>query len=215
MTRRGLFAGLRQRVQAPPPSRGEAQSRAVPLIGSTGAAPSPGGAALAKRHPVPVLRPPHAVAEEAFLRGCTRCFDCGEACPHGAIQLAGPRFRGAAGTPMIDTARAACQLCPDKPCVQACKPGVLRGDVPVAMGTARIDPMACLAHRGSFCSTCAERCPQPGAIVVRDGRPVVAADGCVGCGVCQHVCPAPYNAVVLVPALTRPSAVNETDAGHG
>lgn len=159
------------------------------------------------RHGVfPLLRPPHAVAEPLFLSGCTRCRACLEACPHGAIVPAPARFRAAAGTPMIDPITQPCLLCEDTPCVTACEPKVLRSDLPLRMGTARINVVTCLAHLGSFCSVCAEHCPVEGAIEVRGGRPTIDARACIGCGVCQHVCPAPENAVLLTPEAARPGA---------
>ena len=56
----------------------------------------------------------------------------------------------------------------------------------------------CLALT-SFCSACLERCPVPGAMRSERGLPWVIADTCTGCGVCQEVCPAPRNAVLLLP----------------
>lgn len=58
----------------------------------------------------------------------------------------------------------------------------------------------CLAYRGLMCSTCFERCPEQGAIVIEQGVPRVVSDKCTGCGDCREVCPAPTNAVLL----TRP-----------
>jgi Na+-translocating ferredoxin:NAD+ oxidoreductase RNF subunit RnfB len=56
----------------------------------------------------------------------------------------------------------------------------------------------CLAYT-SFCTVCSERCPVPGAIRVEKGIPVVVAETCTGCGVCHEVCPAPRNAVLVLP----------------
>ena len=56
----------------------------------------------------------------------------------------------------------------------------------------------CLAYT-SFCSVCAERCPVPGAMKVDKGIPMVVTDTCTGCGVCHDVCPAPTNAVLVIP----------------
>ena len=75
-------------------------------------------------------------------------------------------------------------MCPDTPCIASCRPHALR-----------------LAFQGTTCTTCVERCPSPGALVIESGRPQVIADRCTGCGVCQHVCPAANNAIVMVPAL--------------
>jgi ferredoxin-type protein NapG len=105
---------------------------------------------------------------------------------------------------MIDAASAACAFCPDTPCITACEPGVLTRTQPLKMGVAWIQTMACLAHTGSFCTVCSERCPVPGAIEVERGKPTIRPDVCVGCGVCASVCPAPTNAVVVMPLADRP-----------
>jgi MauM/NapG family ferredoxin protein len=152
----------------------------------------------------PVLRPPGAIEEESFLAGCTRCDACIRACPHGSIVHAPPRFRLAAGTPMIDPINQPCRMCDDAPCIESCEAGVLRRDLPFKLGTARIDVTSCLSHQGGFCTVCAEQCPVPGAIEVSRGKPTVVESSCTGCGVCQHVCPAPSNAVWLMPAAVRP-----------
>jgi Pyruvate/2-oxoacid:ferredoxin oxidoreductase delta subunit len=57
----------------------------------------------------------------------------------------------------------------------------------------------CLAYQRSFCSTCAERCPVAGAIKVEMGIPQIVVDVCTGCGICADVCPAPTNAILMMP----------------
>jgi ferredoxin-type protein NapG len=156
------------------------------------------------RKAFPVLRPPGAVEEEAFLAGCTRCEACIKACPHDAIVHAPARFRLAAETPMIDPIQQPCWMCHDFPCIAACEPGVLRFDLAVKMGVARIDVPTCLAFQGSFCTVCSEQCPVDGAIEVTAGKPRIQESVCTGCGVCQYVCPAPHNAVLLMPVADRP-----------
>lgn len=56
----------------------------------------------------------------------------------------------------------------------------------------------CLALT-SFCAACVERCPVAGAMTVQNRMPQVVADVCTGCGICRQVCPAPTNAVLLLP----------------
>ena len=51
----------------------------------------------------------------------------------------------------------------------------------------------------SFCSVCVERCPVDGAMKVTNNLPSVVPDVCTGCGICHEVCPAPRNAVFLLP----------------
>ncbi len=152
-----------------------------------------------KRGTIPVHRPPRALPEPEFLDACTRCGDCIEACPHDAIKLAGPRFRNAEGTPRIDASSQPCEMCEDTPCVTACEPDALVDVMSLSMGDAEIQTHDCLAHQGSFCTTCKERCPMPGAIKVRDGKPTIRAAACTGCGICHYVCPAPTNAVRIFP----------------
>ncbi|MBN1205953.1 MAG: 4Fe-4S binding protein [Myxococcaceae bacterium] len=75
-----------------------------------------------------------------------------------------------------------------------------RRSVPALGAVVSVRPQLCLAWQGSFCSTCAERCPVEGAIALDAGRPRVVAERCNGCGVCVRVCPAPLNAFELRPA---------------
>jgi len=177
--------------------------------------PKPPARRNGARRAIPVLRPPGAVDEPTFLRDCTRCDACLEACPHDAIIHAPQRFREAAGTPMIDPMREPCRMCEDFPCIEACEPDVLTSLVPPVMGTARIQRQTCIAHQNGFCSACWEQCPVEGAISVENGKPTVVEETCTGCGVCQHVCPAPTNAVLLMPAFSRPGTPpdDREDAG--
>lgn len=153
--------------------------------------------------PVPLFRPPGAIAESQFLRDCTRCRDCITACPYDAIDQASERFGPAAGTPIIDADKNACQMCSDFPCITACEPDVLRYANPKSIGVARVTAQLCLAYNGTICTVCSERCPVPDAISLAEGKPLIVEDVCTGCGVCRYVCPAPENAILLMPMLTR------------
>ncbi|TWU37391.1 4Fe-4S dicluster domain-containing protein [Novipirellula artificiosorum] len=157
-----------------------------------------------RQRTIPVFRPPGAIAEETFLAGCTRCSDCIDACPHDAIRKAPDRLAAIAGTPVLEADTAACMMCDDFPCIAACKPGVLTQSIPAVMGTALVTEHLCLAHHSTTCTVCSERCPVQGAIRVMDGKPTICEDVCTGCGVCRYVCPAPENAILLMPAFSRP-----------
>lgn len=154
---------------------------------------------------IPVLRPPGAVDEQAFLSGCTKCNRCIEVCPHDAIVQAPARMRAAAGTPMLDPDVSPCRMCADTPCIDVCEPNVLTHQVATMMGTAIVTEHLCLAHHGTTCTVCSEQCPVENAIRVSDGKPTVDESLCTGCGVCRYVCPAPENAVLLMPTFSRPS----------
>lgn len=184
--------------------RGGGPGRDADAAGAGGAGHAPAPSGIGRRATLPIHRPPGAIDEAGFLTGCTRCNACVEACPVDAIVLAPPRFQRAAGTPMIDPHTNPCVMCADTPCITACEPRVLRPDQPLKMGVAWIETMACLAYTGSFCTVCAERCPVEGAIQVTQGRPVISAERCTGCGICHGVCPAPTNAIAIMPLFDRP-----------
>lgn len=158
-----------------------------------------------KSRPIPLFRPPGAIEESLFLKDCTRCRDCITACPYDAILQAPDRYGPAAGTPIIEADKNACLMCSDFPCITACEPGVLRAANPKSIGVARVTAQLCLAFNGTICTVCSERCPVPGAISLSEGKPAVVEDACTGCGVCRYVCPAPENAILLMPTLTRPT----------
>lgn len=153
-----------------------------------------------------LLRPPGAVAEADFLEACTRCGDCAEICPHDAIREAPARLRDAQGTPIIDPHVSPCQMCEDLPCISACETGALRPEAPAALGAARISSLDCLNRLSATCSVCIERCPVPGAIDFVGDVPEVNERLCTGCGICQHVCPAPQNAILMLPNADRPTS---------
>ena len=157
---------------------------------------------------VPLHRPPGAIDEIQFLAGCTRCGDCVDACPYDAIIKAPDRLGSAAGTPVIEAEHSACMMCEDFPCIKSCEPGVLVQTLPPIMGTARITEHLCLAYHHTTCTICSERCPVTGAISVKDGKPTIDDDTCTGCGVCRYICPAPENAILLMPAFSRPGLAN-------
>lgn len=157
---------------------------------------------------IPVHRPPGAIDEFQFLAGCTRCGDCIDVCPYDAIVKAPQRLGNVAGTPIIDADLSACMMCEDFPCIASCEPGVLVATIPPIMGTARVTEHLCLAHHHTTCTVCSERCPVDDVISVSDGKPTINEETCTGCGVCRYVCPAPENAILLMPAFSRPGLPN-------
>lgn len=162
------------------------------------------GSQRGRRLPVlPIVRPPGAVEEARFVEACDACGACLEACPHDAIRPLDDRHGAVAGTPTIRGIESPCLMCEDFPCISACDRGALVPEAPRRIGTAEIRQYDCLAWSGSFCSTCVERCPAPGAIETTMGKPRIVEDACTGCGICQHVCPAPRNAILIVAPADR------------
>lgn len=73
------------------------------------------------------------------------------------------------------------------------------GAAPAGRRVAVVQGRHCLAYRNLVCTSCYEACPEPGAIRIEGNLPVVDRDRCTGCGDCREVCPAPTNAMLLLP----------------
>ncbi|MEW6163784.1 MAG: ferredoxin-type protein NapF [Pseudomonadota bacterium] len=133
-----------------------------------------------------LLRPPWALAEDAFLAACTRCGDCIGVCPTNILVLV-------RGYPEVDFARGECTFCGK--CHDACRPHALlrqEGKPPWRL-KARIAGN-CLAYREIVCRSCGDAC---GAAAIRfsprvmgAAHPELIADRCTGCGACVSACPA-------------------------
>ncbi len=141
------------------------------------------------------LRPPGAVEESLFLSRCTRCNECIKVCPHYAVRGMDSDVEHGIGTPIIIPEIAPCRLCPDLPCIRVCRDKALMplNDArDVRIGTAVIGSANCPDYSGngvSYCQKCYRECPlKDVAIVLEDSRPVIQADKCAGCGICENVC---------------------------
>ncbi len=154
---------------------------------------------------VAYVRPPGAVGETEFLSLCTRCDECIKVCPAKAIKRAHGLMDIAVGTPIIVPKENPCVLCNGLVCIAACKEGALKPVEQVSkvrMGVATIHESRCLAWGGQDCQLCYIKCPLRGdAIYQEDGKPVIRADACVGCGVCEYACHTVNNtcAIKIVP----------------
>lgn len=161
-----------------------------------------------------LVRPPGSIPENEFIGACLRCGNCLHVCPTGTLRAARLGEGGIISlwTPVADGERAGCaaecnrcgQTCPSA----AIRPLSLEEKRVARMGLAAVDEKRCLPYANKqSCRYCVDACKQTGheAIEVQllptefdeDGMPVensmveapvVLADKCVGCGICQARC---------------------------
>ena len=156
---------------------------------------------------VPFLRPPGVVSEEDFKARCVSCGQCAQVCNYACIELTPDYFLFGGETPKIFQRKSPCFLC--MKCSEICPTGALR-DVPMAgagMGRAFLDEKGCVDYQdqsGIMCWTCYERCPLKGtAIVLQNGYTPSVTEQCVGCGVCEYVCP--ITVITVTPTRLLPA----------
>jgi ferredoxin-type protein NapG len=172
-----------------------------------------------------VLRPPGALDETQFIKNCIKCGLCVEACPYDTLSLAKPGDNLPIGTPYFAPREIPCYMCTDIPCVPVCPSGALsqasvstyiKGhatlNINVArMGLAVVDESSCIATWGIQCDACYRACPLLGQAITieytrnaRTGKhaflkPVVHANQCTGCGMCEHACVTEIAAIHILP----------------
>jgi NAD-dependent dihydropyrimidine dehydrogenase PreA subunit len=171
------------------------------------------GANLDDPHAFRPVRPPGSVPEKQFLEMCIRCGECYKACPNNVLQAEGFE-QGLEGlwAPMVKADWAGCDPSCNA-CGQVCPTGAIRA-LPLAekkvarMGLAIVDLQTCLPHANrEACQLCVDECHAAGYHAIEfvqvhtevdaSGQPiegtghiapVVIADKCVGCGICQTRC---------------------------
>jgi ferredoxin len=194
------------------------------------------GAHLDAPSAVRPVRPPGSVPEPQFLQMCIRCGECFKACPNDVLQPLGFR-QGLEGlwTPQVVADWAGCDSSCNA-CTQVCPTGAIRA-LPLEekraarIGLAVVDERTCLPHAGHEpCQLCVDECAAAGYHAIEflrvgtqadaEGRPiegtgqlapVVQAEKCVGCGLCQTRC---YGINVAEKRLLRRSAI-VIEAGEG
>ncbi len=156
-----------------------------------------------------LLRPPGVVDENDFLKKCIRCGECMKICLKNALYPATLEY-GLANlyTPVLIPRKGYCeynctlcgQVCPTKAIPQL-PPEVKKRSI---IGIAVFDKNHCLPYAKKInCMVCEEHCPIPkkairfeiqketnteGKEVVLK-KPYVVDELCIGCGICEYVCP--------------------------
>jgi polyferredoxin len=145
-----------------------------------------------------LIRPPGALAEDEFVTACVCCGECMKVCPTNTLQPAfGEGGLEAVGTPIvvprIGPCTQACNQCGEVCPTNAIASFSVEEKEHLYLGTALIDRSACIAWAADRqCLVCDEACSYDAiSQKVTDGveRPVVNEPICVGCGICEFVCP--------------------------
>ena len=136
--------------------------------------------------------PPGAVDRRKFSLKCVGCQLCVANCPGHCLQ---PSVRFATfGQPVLDFRKGYC-LSNCVKCSEVCPERALeflqREQRPfVHVGGAVWQKDRCVrTTNGDACTACVRKCPVQAIHLVK-GFPVVDRDRCIGCGACEHVCPA-------------------------
>lgn len=167
-----------------------------------------------------LIRPPGSVAEEDFRRRCIRCGECMKVCITNGLQptLFQAGFEGMWSpvlVPRIGYCEFNCTLCGQVCPTDAIGELELHDKHHNKIGLAFIDRSRCLPHAHDVdCIVCEERCPtDPKAIYFESktvddrvaGRevkmPIVNPFQCIGCGICEYVCPVGENAAIRVSSV--------------
>ena len=144
--------------------------------------------------------PPGALDAGRFSNLCVGCGLCAAKCPGSCLVPSVSLL--SLGKPEMDFRKGYCLLKCNK-CGDICPTAAIRRfDVSerpnVHIGHAVWKKDRCVrTTNGDKCTACERKCPVK-AIHIVEGFPVVDRDKCIGCGACEHVCPARPEPAIFV-----------------
>ena len=159
-------------------------------------------------HPTRPVSPPGSVSLKNLQAKCSGCHLCISKCPSHVLQPAvmeyglqgimQPVMRYDKGYCLYD-----CNICGEVCPTGAILPMLLEQKRMTQIGHAIFRRGRCVVARdGVQCGNCAEHCPADAIKMMRgvDGRlyPSVEKALCIGCGACEHLCPAEPKAIEVV-----------------
>jgi ferredoxin-type protein NapF len=117
------------------------------------------------------------------LEACATCQDrkCVASCKAGVIIIEG-------ASPVLDFSRGGCDMCTE--CLDSCDAGVfsVKEDARVN-AKVELDITACMAYKGTICSSCYDPCDEKAIIFAGLFYPQIDQARCTSCGFCIKVCP--------------------------
>ncbi|MBN1793442.1 MAG: 4Fe-4S dicluster domain-containing protein [Candidatus Omnitrophica bacterium] len=152
------------------------------------------------------VTPPGSLGEAHFSSKCIACNLCVSVCPNNVLvpSLFDYGWQGIL-QPKMNYGISFCSYeC--NACSQVCPTGAIRPisidlKKTVQLGVSFIEQRYCIpyVHRRD-CGACAEHCPTKAVYMVRKGEVFVPETNpkvCIGCGVCEYVCPARPKAITV------------------
>lgn len=153
--------------------------------------------------------PPGAWSARDFARHCTACQLCVSACPNGVLRPS--TVLETLMQPEMSYERGYCR--PEcTRCSEVCPAGAIRPITQAEKSSIRIGHAVWVKKNcipltdGVECGNCARHCPSGAILMVPSDTvdeasvkiPVVNAERCIGCGACEHLCPArPFSAIYV------------------
>ena len=165
--------------------------------------------------PVPAL-PPGAIDRSNFNLKCVACGLCIANCRGDCLTASTSPKRF--GQPEMDFRHGYCLTRCAQPCAKVCPAGAIRPldgveRKNVHVGHAIWKRELCIREtEGVQCTACSRKCPVD-AIHIVEGFPVVDKDKCIGCGACEHVCPARPMPAIFVNGFERQRIVRSIEGG--
>lgn len=160
----------------------------------------------ARAHP---LLPPGALDARHFAQHCTGCQLCVSVCPNDVLRPA--TTFATLMQPEMSYERGYCR--PEcTRCSEVCPAGALRPLTVAEKSSTRIGHAVWIKKNciplvdGVACGNCARHCPSGAILMVSSDPadpnapqiPVVNVERCIGCGACEHLCPArPFSAIYV------------------
>ena len=155
------------------------------------------------------ISPPGSVGIEHFLARCVGCQLCVGACATNALQPSFSEYGlGGLSKPRLDYSRGFCDYDCHR-CGEVCPSGAI-GSLGLAekqvtrIGVVHFEAALCVVQAsGTACTACSDKCPTKAVRSVPTSAelrlPQIQPLLCIGCGTCEHICPAkPRKAITVI-----------------